>query len=499
MNKKKDDQRSKQVGIWIRVSTEDQAHSDSPEHHEQRARWYAESKDWKIIDVYHLEAVSGKSVMDHPETKRMLEDVKDGRISGLIFSKLARLARNTKELLEFADYFKEYNADLISLQESIDTSTPVGRLFYTMIAAMAQWEREEIADRVAASVPIRAKLGKPLGGKAPFGFQWKEDKCIPHPDEAPICRRIYEMFLEEKRVRTVTRILNETGIRTTGGGQFCSRTIKRILSNPIYKGVRRANYTKSRGDGKCWDYKSQKDWVLIEVEPVVSEDVWDECNRMLCERAEKYKPPSKKTRYLFAGFAYCSCGEKMYVISGGVKYVCQKCRNKIPVVDLDGVYYEQLRGFFFSATDIEKHLRTADNNIKEKEELLVVLLREQKKIAQEMDKTYRLYLDDQLTSAGFGTLHKPLEKRYHQLDEEIPKLQGELDYLKINFLASDQIINEARDLYSRWPKLAFKEKREIVENITDRIVIGKDDITINLCYLPSPIPSKILANGLRNR
>src|SRR6059058_4289085 len=99
--------RPKSVGIWIRVSTEDQAKGESPEHYERRARYYAESKEWKVKEVYHLEAVSGKSVKDHPETQRMMKDIKFGHITGLIFSKLARLARNTRQLLDFSDLFRD--------------------------------------------------------------------------------------------------------------------------------------------------------------------------------------------------------------------------------------------------------------------------------------------------------------------------------------------------------------------------------------------------------
>lgn len=486
----------KAVGIWIRVSTEDQVRGESPEHHEKRARLYAEAKDWEIKEVYRLEAVSGKSVIGHPEAKRMLADIRSGRISGLIFSKLARLARNTKELLEFSEIFRECNADLVSLQESIDTSTPAGRLFYTMIAAMAQWEREEIAERVAASVPIRAKLGKPLGGQAPFGYQWKDKHLIPDPTEAPVRKLMYELFLEHRRKRTVANMLNQAGYRTRKGAKFTYTTVVRLLRDPSAKGLQRANYTKSLGDKKRWVHKPEDDWVFTQIEPIVSEDLWEQCNSILLEQKKNRQPPARRAVHLFTGFAFCHCGGKMTVPSNSPKYICHKCRNKIGVADLEEIFHHQLKTFFFSSSEIARYLGKADSVIQEKEALLKTLSEEGKKVTQEMDKMMRLYLDDEIPKEGFGKRYRPLEERLQQIEDQIPELQAELDFLKIQFLSSDQILHDAKDLHSRWPSLTEPEKRRVIESITDRIVIDKDEIAINLCYLPSS--SEMMTDSHRN-
>src|SRR5882762_3640807 len=205
------------VGIWIRVSTEDQAKGESPEHHEERARSYAKSKGWHVKETYDLAGQSGKAVMQHPEAKRMMMDIERAHIGGLVFSKLARLSRNRRELEDFADFFNKHNADLISLSEAIDTSTAGGRMFFHLLGVFAQWEREEITERVNASVLTRAKLGKSINGSAPYGYQWKDRKLVPHPEEAPIRRKAYELFLAQRRKGTVAKLLNAAGYRTRAG------------------------------------------------------------------------------------------------------------------------------------------------------------------------------------------------------------------------------------------------------------------------------------------
>jgi site-specific DNA recombinase len=486
----------KHVGIWIRVSTEDQAQGDSPEHHEQRARYYAQAKDWHVAEVYHLEAVSGKAVMAQPEAQRMIADVQSGHITGLIFSKLARLARNTRELLDFADIFREHDADLISLQESIDTSTPAGRLFYTMLAAMAQWEREEIGERVAASVPVRAKLGKPLGGAAPFGYQWKDRQLIPHPEEAAIRKQIYNLFLNHRRKKTVARLMNEAGHRTRNGSHFSDTTIDRLLRDPIAKGLRRANYTQSLGEKKHWKLKDESEWVFSEVEPIVSEEIWQQCVTLLEEQKQQPRFSAKKPAQLFAGIAFCHCGNKMYVPSNTPKYVCFTCRNKLPTTDLEAIFHEQLKGFFFSTDDLAAYIDEADSVIVEKRRLLKTLEGKRDKLRAAMDKIMRLYVEGNLSGEGFKLEYRPLEEQVKQITEQLPSLQAEVDFLGIQHLSREEVLSEARDIYSRWPDLERDEKRQIIENTVEKIVVGENDISIELAYIPNS--SELMANGQRN-
>jgi site-specific DNA recombinase len=319
-------------------------------------------------------------------------------------------------------------------------------------------------------------------------------QLVPHPQEAPVRRLIYELYAEHRRKRTVARLLTDAGHRTRKGGAFTPLTIERLIRDPTAKGLHRRNYTTRSPDNKATLYKPEADWEYTEVEPVVSEELWERCNAILKENWRPQKRPAKRAVQLFAGLVFCGqCSSKMYVPSNTPKYVCQKCRTKIPKGDLETVFREQLRAFFLSPEDLARHLEEGDEQLSARTELLDQLTREQQKVAREMEKTHKLYLEDAISADGFKRLYRPLEDRAEQLTDEIPRLQAEVDFLRMQNLSRDEIAAQGMSLFERWSDLEYGDRRAVVEAIVQRIEINGDEIRIELCYLPPPVEE--VANG----
>jgi len=231
--------------------------------------------------------------------------------------------------------------------------------------------------------------------------------------------------------------------------------------------------------------KPEREWIYAEVEPLVSEDLWDRCNELLVNSVNHIARPTKRTVHLFAGLAFCGCGEKMYAPRNSPKYVCGKCRTKIPTEDLEGIFVEQLKSFLISNDQVDSFLNRAREGLAEKEALLETRKKEVDRVRQEVDRSYRLYLDKEISSEAFGRFFRPIEERQKQLEEETSKLQADVDLLKIDSFSRDQVMNDANYLQDAWPSLDQAEKRKIVECITNKIVIAKNEVEIDLCYLPS--------------
>ena len=474
----------KDMGIWIRVSSEDQAKGESPAHHLERAKTYAASRGWTVKEVYDLAGISGKSVKEHPEARRMMADIKRRHITGIIFSKLARLARNTKELLEFSEYFRDHQADLVSLQDAIDTSTPSGRMFYTFQAAQAQWEREEIADRQKASILVRAKLGKTINGRAPYGYQWKDRKLVVQPDEVPVRRKMYELYLQYRRKGTVAKLLNAAGHRTREGFVFHDCGVTRMLTCPSAKGVYYFNRIRKTGPWAGTE-KPEEEWGQTACEAIVPEDLWNNVNRLLEEQLKAWKKPGKVPLNPFGNRIWCQCGGKMYARTDSPKYHCRACNRKIAVETFEELMRHELHQFYGSKDQVAIRLNDAKKNLVDTEQALAALQRHIQKVRDEMSQTHKLYLDGGITVQGFGQFYKPAEERLNQLLAELPRLEADVCRLKVDQVSVEEVIFEAQHLYEQWPTMEVEKKRVIVEAIFEKVEIGEGKINITYSGLPS--------------
>ena len=408
-----------------------------------------------------------------------------------MFSKLARLARNTRELLAFSDEFQKYGADLISLQEAIDTSTPAGRMFFTVIAAMAQWEREEISERVAASVPIRARMGKNTGGQAPFGYMWKDGKLMPNAEEAPVRALLYELFLEIRTKKGVARALNDKGYRTRSGKEFCYSTVSRLPRDPTAKGIKVANYTRSRGEGLGWDLKDPDEWVTFEVEPIVSEELWDQCNRILDEgTAKNGARPRRKTTYLFSGYVYCGrCGggRKLYPQTQWDKYRCIKCANKIPMDDLEQLFFQHLSAFLVSDVSLSNLMSQTEERIAYLERLIGLNRKELDEVQAKIQSCIKLFHEGAISAPEVREQMQPLETRKAQLKVEIPSMELQIKSLHQHAGSRSLLEAEGQSLAERWPTLDKTGKRHIVEAVLDKITVFPNEVEFEFNYVPGTL------------
>jgi len=235
-------------------------------------------------------------------------------------------------------------------------------------------------------------MGKSLGGAAPYGFRWEGHNLLIEPTEAPVRKLIFELFLEHKRRRVVARILNDRGYRTRSGGPWTDTTVVRLLKDPSAKGIRRANYTRSHGEGRPYTFKPESEWVLIPIEPIVTEELWEQCNAILRDMREKRVPRlARRSPHLFTGILSCRCGRRMYIMSDSKKYRCPECKGKVSGEDLEAIFLEQLKGILISPDSISEHLAEVDGEIAKREERLAALEAEVARTRADMAKLFRLY------------------------------------------------------------------------------------------------------------
>jgi len=227
------------TGIYMRVSTEDQA-KDGFSIHAQREKLssYANINDWEIVDYYVDEGISAKNIKDRPDINRLINDVKEGKINNVLVYKLDRLTRSVKDLISLIELFEQYNCTFSSVTEKLDTSNAVGRMFIKIIGIFAEFERENLAERVSFGYEQKTREGNYTNTNGVNGFDYIVGKgdLVVNEQEKDIVNRIFNMYLEGNSMLKIAKILNQEKVPTKRGGYWSQSTIKSILTNPLYIG-----------------------------------------------------------------------------------------------------------------------------------------------------------------------------------------------------------------------------------------------------------------------
>jgi len=229
------------TGVYVRVSTDEQVREGySIRAQEEKLRAYATLKEWRIYSVYADEGISGKDIDGRPAIKQLIADVTSGKIKNVLVYKIDRLTRSTKNLIELVEIFNNHHCAFNSLQESIDTSSATGRMFLKIVGIFAEFERENLAERVRLGMERKAKEGYALCSFTPsYGYNRENGNKIQEieNEEAAIVQRVFNMYLHDDFSYTqIADTLNAENISTKFNKKWAVGTIRRMLSNPNYVG-----------------------------------------------------------------------------------------------------------------------------------------------------------------------------------------------------------------------------------------------------------------------
>ncbi|WP_297988200.1 recombinase family protein, partial [uncultured Anoxybacillus sp.] len=185
------------VAIYVRVSTDEQAREGySIESQKDSVINFVKSQRWEVCDFYIDDGYSAKD-LKRPAMQRLIEDTKERKFDVVVFYKLDRLVRSVGDLDKLLKLFDKHDIGIRSVTEPFDTTTAMGRFLITLVAAIAQWEREINSERTKDKLKAMAEKGKWRGGYPIIGYDIKDKKLAVNKNEVKQAQDQFLFYLKE--------------------------------------------------------------------------------------------------------------------------------------------------------------------------------------------------------------------------------------------------------------------------------------------------------------
>lgn len=466
------DENKKICGLYMRVSTEDQAREGfSLSEQKERLKAFCKFKEYEIKDYYEDAGISAKTGNERPEFIRLVEDIKSGKINTIVSFKLDRISRSIFDWENIMKTLEKYNADIVCVNDDINTPSANGKMISRIMMSVSQNEIERTSERTKVGLAGAIKQGH-IPARAPLDYKHIDKKLVPDSLTKDIVIRIYNLYFEGKSYFNIATIFNEE--KVLGKTNWCDTGILRIIANEVYKG----DYVHGKRTNHPTYYKDV-------VEPIVSKELWESCQ---VQKKKNQKNYMRTQTYIFLQKLKCpKCGR---ILAGGAShkiksdkwyfyYRCENCKNNIhenkieehiKTLLADILEYDNVVNEFFLPV-----LKSKVDNPK------IELENELKKLNNKKERIRKAYIDELFTEEEFKQETKLIENQIEIINSKIlENSQTE----QLNFTMEDILLKRDMDFINKL-KLpityyAFNDNWDLLDRQTKADIVMRyiDDIEL---------------------
>ncbi len=474
------DNERKIAGVYIRVSTEDQAREGfSLGEQEEKLLQLCKFKELEVYKVYKDAGISAKDMEHRPQFQEMLKDMKEGKLNYIVAYKLDRITRSVRDLEELISVLEQYNCFLLCDRDDVNTSTANGRFFVRMLTVLSQLEIEIVSERTKFGLNGAIKSGH-IPGQRPFGYKSADDKRMVIDNATrPYVEKIFDMYLEGKSFQQIANYFKENNIYPKKNWK--DTTIQKIIDNKIYMG----DYEQYKRIGK---QENLEPIVYMNVvEPIISRAKWEECQR---QKERNQRTYTRDRVYTFFQRLKCpNCSRIMKCKgSGGTKrkymyYTCENCH-----INFNEDYVEHLlRDFIYDLLEYDMAVKNfflpvledKTNNID-----TTSIDKEIRDLEKQRNRIKDLYIKGIVEIDDFKEDYKLIEDKLANLESkklELVNLET-FNYSPHELLAERDLEKEKMIrldtlntiLKTKWNGMDKSEKQEFISKFIDTIEIKKD-------------------------
>ena len=462
----------KVCGLYMRVSTEDQAREafSLPEQKE-RLEAYCKFKGFVIKDYYTDAGISAKTGNYRPEFERLKEDIKSKKINTIIALKQDRITRSIFDWEELMRFLEENDAYLDCVNDDINTTNANGKMVSRILMSVSQQEIERTSERTKVGLAGAIKQGH-IPHQAPLGYKHENKKLVIDHLTKDIVIRIFELYHKGMSYQKISTLFNKEQV--LGKTNWRDSSIVAILENEIYKG--------DFVHGKRTKHPTYYENV---VEPIVSKEMWEECQVQKKKNSKSYQ---RTLTYLFLQKLRCpKCnrilgGKATQKKNGNIYYYyyCHDCKINFK----ESLVEEYFNDFVNELVEYDSvvnqfFLPMIKQKFDEPQEELKKDINKQK---DKLERIKRAYINGVFNLEEYNDERKLVESSLEKLQNELDEAtscetlnftpQDILLKRDIDYINKVKLEKEYKERTKTWKDYTREEKSELIMKYVDDIKLG---------------------------